>query len=128
MERRLLILAIGLAVAAGGVPSCAAPSVPIPPPSPEAMTFAVDVTGGTASFSYQPVADYAGAIVYVFNRDAGQGVIVTADADGAVAPTPPFVAQEGDEIVVSFELERQLASTCVHLRDGPSSSSLECDL
>ena len=65
---------------------------------------------------------------YVFNRDAGQGIITTADSDGAVAATPPFPAREGDEIVVSFELEAQIASTCVHLRDGQSSSSLECDL
>jgi hypothetical protein len=127
MGRRLLIAALALALSAG-VSSCAAPSVPIPPPSPEAMAFEVDATAGTASFTYQPTADYAGAIVYVFNRDSGQGVITTADPDGAVAPTAPFPARDGDEIVVSFELERQLASTCVHLRDGSSSSSLECDL
>ena len=92
------------------------------------MSFEVDVAGGTASFAYDPVADYAGAVVYVFNRDAGQGVITTADGDGGVAPTEPFPAAEGDEIVVSFELESQIASTCVRLRDGQSSSNLECDL
>jgi hypothetical protein len=119
--------ALSVAVAAG-LFACAAPSVPIPPPQPERMSFEVDVAGGTARFSYEPVADYAGAVVYVFNRDAGQGVITTADGDGGVAPTEPFPAAEGDEIVVSFELESQIASTCVRLRDGQSSSSLECDL
>jgi len=92
------------------------------------MSFAVDLTGGTATFEYAPRADYAGAVVYVFNRDEGRGVITTADGDGRVPPTEPFPAFEGDEIVVSFELESQIASTCVHLRDGQSSSSLECDL
>lgn len=116
------------AAAAAGLWACAAPSVPIPPPQPERMSFELDLDAGSASFAYDPVADYAGAVVYVFNRDAGQGVITTADGDGRVAPTEPFPAAEGDEIVVSFELESQLASTCVHLRDGQSSSSLECDL
>lgn len=92
------------------------------------MTFEVDLAGGTATFEYAPVADYAGAVVYVFNRDAGRGVITTADGDGRVPPTEPFPAVEGDEIVVSVELESQISSTCVHLRDGQSSSNLECDL
>jgi hypothetical protein len=119
--------ALAVAVATG-LWACAAPSVPIPPPVPERMSFEVDTAGGTASFAYQPIADYAGAVVYVFNRDTGRGIITTADGDGAVAPTEPFPAQEGDEIVVSFELESQLASTCVRLRNGQSNSSLECDL
>lgn len=116
------------AAVVAGLWACAAPSVPIPPPQPERMSFEVDLDAGTASFSYDPVADYAGAVVYVFNRDAGRGIISRADGDGRVAPTEPFPAAEGDEIVVSFELESQIASTCVHLRDGQSSSGLECDL
>jgi hypothetical protein len=67
-------------------------------------------------------------VVYVFNRDAGEGVITVAGPDGRVSPTAPFPAQEGDEVVISFELANQLASTCVRLRDGPSSSGLKCDL
>ena len=107
--------------------ACATPSIPIPPPSPEDMAFDVDAEAGSARFSYEPDPDYASAIVYVFNRDAGEGIITTADGDGAVAPTEPFPAQEGDEVVVTFELESQLASTCVVVADGPSSSGRECD-
>lgn len=91
------------------------------------MEFAVDAEAGSARFSYQRDSSYAGAIVYVFNRDAGEGVITTADSEGAVAPTEPFPATEGDEVVVTFELEAQLASTCVVIADGPSSSGRECD-
>lgn len=108
--------------------ACATPSIPIPPPSPENMAFEVDAGAGSARFSYRRDADYANAIVYVFNRDAGEGVITTADAEGAVAPTQPFPARDGDEVVVTFELESQLASTCVVVADGPSSSGRECDL
>ena len=113
---------------AGLLAACATPSIPIPPPSPENMAFEVDVEAGSARFSYRREADYAHAIVYVFNRDAGEGVITTADAEGAVAPTQPFPAADGDEVVVTFELESQLASTCVVVADGPSSSGNECDL
>ncbi len=64
------------------------------------MAFEVDVAAGSASFSYDPVADYAGAVVYVFNRDAGRGVITTADGDGGVPPTYPtntgFADLDGD--------------------------------
>jgi hypothetical protein len=106
---------------------CVTPSVPIPPPKPEAMTFEVDFDLGSARFAYQPDPSYAFAIVYVFNRDAGRGVITTANADGSVSPTDPFPAEIGDAVIVTFELEQQLASTCVRLQDGPSSSALRCD-
>jgi hypothetical protein len=108
--------------------ACATPSIPIPPPSPENMAFEVDADAGNARFSYRAESSYAGAIVYVFNRDAGAGVITTADGDGAVDPTDPFPAADGDEVVVTFELEHQLASTCVRVADGQSSSSRECGL
>lgn len=124
-----LACALALALALGaGLGACATPSIPIPPPSPESMTFEVDLEVGTARFSYRPTADYANAVVYVFNRDTGEGVITTADDRGAVAPSEPFPAEEGDEIVVSFELEEQLASTCVVLQDGQSNSALKCNL
>ena len=116
------------ALLAAVLTACATPSIPIPPPSPENMAFEVDVDAGSARFSYRRDSTFAGAIVYVFNRDAGEGVITTADGEGAVAPTDPFPATEGDEVVVTFELEHQLASTCVVLADGPSSSGRECDI
>jgi hypothetical protein len=108
--------------------ACATPPAPIPPPEPERMSFDIDLETGTARFSYEPFADYAGAVVYVFNRDQGRGVIATAAADGSVAPTDPFPAADGDAIVVSVETDDQLSSTCVRVADGPSSSARECDL
>lgn len=115
------------ALSAALVINCATPSVPIPPPAPEHMTFAVDFDLGAATFEYRAFSSYGGAVVYVFNRDAGAGVIATADADGAVGPTDPFPAVEGDEVVVTFELENQFASTCVVLQDGQSSPANRCD-
>ena len=118
---------LGSLLAAAVLAACATPSIPIPPPSPENMAFEVDADAGVASFTYRRNADYAHAIVYVFNRDAGEGIIATADGEGAVA-TQPFPAADGDEVVVTFELESQLASTCVVVANGPSSSGRVCDL
>lgn len=106
--------------------ACATPSVPVPPPEPESMVFAVQAAASTATFSYDPEPSYGGAIVYVFNRSVGVGIIATAESDGSVGETEPFAATVGDEVVVTFEFAEQLASTCVALTDGRSSSANEC--
>jgi hypothetical protein len=110
-----------------GVAGCVTPSVPIPPPEPERIAFALDADAGTATFSYGRSV-YQGAVVYVFNRDRGVGVITTAESDGSVAPTAPFAAADGDDVVVTFDRDDQLAAVCVTLHDGPSSSAYECSL
>jgi hypothetical protein len=119
-----LASALALAVVAG----CVTPSVPVPPPEAESITFALDADAGTVQFSYGPSPDFPGAIVYVFNRDRGVGVITTAEDDGSVAPTDPFAATAGDDILVTFDLDFQLTSICVEVADGPSSPARECDL
>src|SRR5690349_22379070 len=100
--------------------SCITPSIPIPPPEPERMVFELDVTSGAATFEYPPEDNYAEAIVYVYNRTLGEGVITTARADGSIPTTPPFPADFGDEVAVTIEAEAQVVSTCVVLRQtGP---------
>ncbi|MCP4449021.1 MAG: hypothetical protein GY811_27355 [Myxococcales bacterium] len=126
MTRWLQRLAF-LALLALSIQACVTPSVPIPPPSPEKVFFALDGDIGSATFRYDPDPSFARAIVYVFNRDVGQGIITTAEIDGSVSQTEPFPALEGDEIVITFETEYQLSSTCVTIRDGQSSSGFECE-
>jgi len=107
---------------------CVTPSVPIPPPSPDQMVFEIDVDAGSASFEFDPERSYANAIVYVFNRSLGEGIITTADPNGRVPPTEPFPAAAGDEVVITFEVATQLPSTCVILRQGRSDAGQRCDL
>jgi hypothetical protein len=114
------------ALALGAVTGCVTPTIPIPPPEPEKIAFQVDTDLGVARFTYDAFPSYANAIVYVFNRDGGTGVITTAEPDGSVAPTDPFAGQAGDEVVVTFELDGDLGSTCVTLQNGQSSSANEC--
>jgi hypothetical protein len=118
--RRLFPWLLVLAIA-----GCVTPSIPIPPPAPERMTFSVDLTAGTTTFAYPPDSNYADAIVYVFNRSVGQGVITTARADGSVAQTPPFPAQYGDEVAVTIEAQAQAVSTCVVLH--PTGATETCN-
>lgn len=115
---RLAIL-LGLVVALG---ACITPSIPIPPPSPERMVFEVDTTGGIATFAYPANDNYADAIVYVYNRTIGEGIITHANADGSVSTTPPFPADFENEVAVTIEADEQIVSTCVviHENQGPT--------
>lgn len=125
MRRIALPLLVSLGLAAGGV-GCVTPSIPIPPPDPAMMNFTVNGMDGTAVFSYPPKQDYEGAIVYVFNRDQGVGIIEQARPDGGVGPTRPVAAKIGEQIVVSFQLDDQTVSRCIRLRDGQQDPTAYC--
>jgi len=115
-------LAFGLGLGLLGslaLAACVTPSIPIPPPEPELMTFAVDVGAGVVSFSYDPEPNFSDAVVYIYNRDRGQGIITTARADGSVGPTAPFGAAVGENIAVTFETDETTVGACVQIRaDG----------
>src|SRR5262245_20371897 len=98
------VLAIAAVIASGGFLT---PSIPIPPPDPGRMTFAVTGDGAntSATFQYPPDVNYGSSIVYVFNRDRGVGIIETARVDGSVGPTRPVPAALGEQIVVTFQVE-----------------------
>jgi hypothetical protein len=121
---RPLLSILVLAVLGG----CITPSIPIPPPDPGRMTFAVTVSGtsSTATFSYPPDVNYVDTVVFVFNRNRGVGVIEAARPDGSVGPTAPLSAALGEQIVVSFQREDQTVSTCIRLREGAQSSNDFC--
>jgi len=110
--RRLAVLVV--------LAGCVTPSIPIPPPDPAKMTFHVEGTGSasTATFSYAHDDQYVDAVVYVFNRDVGQGVIQSANPDGSIGPTQPFPAKIGDRVEVSVQRVDQTESTCVRVKDG----------
>ncbi|MEZ4404658.1 MAG: hypothetical protein R3B06_31850 [Kofleriaceae bacterium] len=122
MLRRLVIAA----AMCTGLSACITPSIPIPPPEPALMTFDLDVAAGAGTFSYRAEPNYANAVVYVYNRTAGTGVIATARVDGSVGPTAAFPARVGDNVAVTFETDEASASTCVVVRAGAPSSVDYC--
>jgi hypothetical protein len=124
--KRIVSMAFASVFAAIAV-GCVTPSIPIPPPSPERMEFAIDTASGLATFSYPATRNYADAIVYVFNRERQVGVITVADSSGRVAPTPSFAANAGDQVNVTFEREDQAVSTCIRLRNGTQANTDACD-
>ena len=108
---------------------CITPSIPIPPPDPAKMTFDIDTTApvNTAVFTYPPEDRIKDAIVFVFNRDQGEGIIVSAHPDGSVGPTKPFPAIVNDQVVVTFQNGDQSVSTCIRIRQGAQSATAYCD-
>lgn len=122
----------GLAIAIAGLLAggCITPSIPIPPPDPERMTFVVtgDAGNTSATFAYPADINFRDSIVFVFNRDRGLGIIEASRADGSVGPTRPVSATIGDQIVVTFQREDQTISTCIRLRDGQQSATPYCSL
>lgn len=112
-----------------GLGACITPSIPIPPPEPSMMTFTLegDVGNHTTTFEYPPNVNYQDAVVFVFNRDRGTGIIETARPDGSVGPTAPVRAELDEQIVVSFQRDDQTVSTCIRLREGPQNGLAYCD-
>jgi hypothetical protein len=108
---------------------CITPSIPIPPPDPELMTFAVagDGANTTATFTYPPDINYESSILYLYNRDRGLGIIEATRPDGSVGPTRPVSAAIGEQIVVTFQRGDLTMSTCIRLRNGQQSSTDYCN-
>lgn len=115
------------ALVGGAIAGCITPSVPVPPPSAEAQSFAIDGASGTATYQGSLGSDWTNSWVVVLVERTGDGVVARSDATGVVAPTDPFLAVEGD--IVNIEYERddgERAALCLILHPGPSSSNYEC--
>jgi hypothetical protein len=124
--RRVRLRWLAILALVFGLSACITPSIPIPPPEPSSMTFAVDAQGGTVTFRYAAEPNYANAVVYIFNRNLGTGVITTARADGSVGPTAPFPAALGHNVAVTFETPEVSVTTCVVVREGAPSAVEYC--
>lgn len=123
LTRLPVLVALWALVAAGG---CVTPSIPIPPPDPSLMTFAVttDSEGAvtSASLTYPATESYRGGVVYVYNRTLGRGIIEAVHPDGSIGPTPPVEAQLNHALVITVENDDQIVSTCVLLQEGTPTS------
>lgn len=102
LSRLLLPLALWVAVTAAAV-GCSSPTLPLPPPSLSELR--LDNGQVTVEGSATP-----GALVFVWNRDVGDGRITTAeDDDGYFMAVVPGSA--GDTIVVWSQLDDQQSPT-----------------
>ena len=126
LPRLRAFVALGAVVL--GLTGCITPSIPIPPPDPTEMRFPIDTEAGTATFSYGPEINYANALVYVYDRTRQLGVIAQARADGSVGPTQPFPAGDGDNVVVTFQADDDIVSSCVVITAAAPVPSNFCTL
>jgi hypothetical protein len=110
MEPRLCFRAAAIATF---LVACNTPTIPIPPPGPEPQDVVVatydldpsklvftggpEVAGASSSFP-------GGARVTLYDDDAGDGTIVTADADGTFV-SDPVTGGEGDRVRIWYEDE-----------------------
>jgi len=123
--RRLAVFAFVVLLA--GASGCVTPSIPIPPPDPARMTFHLSVIDGVpvAEFTYPPDQNYHDGVVYLYNRNLGEGRIKYVNADDSIGPVQ-MTASENDEVVVTIETPDQTSSTCVRVREGTGQDANSC--
>lgn len=100
-------LAVALACV-GAVWACNAPFIPVPPP--EASFTAELLTDGTGAqktvwiTNGHPGAQAASAEFFIFDNNAGDGVIVRANPDGSYQ-APPFNGNLNDHVYIYYETD-----------------------
>ncbi len=94
----LATAALGLGVAT----ACNTPSVPLPPPLVENMTFDSGPSAGTVILKSPPQSGIGAVRFSVYNESQQVGVIVESAADGSFT-TPPFPGADGDYMQLYYE-------------------------
>jgi len=120
------LVPFGLVIA---LSSCITPSIPIPPPDPDDMTFDITIDGNGSSnavLTYPSDSNYASGTVYLQNRSTGFGVFQPVNSDDSIGPTQPLAAKAGDEVIVTIGTPVQTVSTCVVLRQGIQDPTALC--
>lgn len=120
------VVSISLVIA---LSSCITPSIPIPPPDPDDMTFDITVDANGSSntvLTYPADSNYANGTVYLQNHTTGFGVFQPVNPDDSIGPTQPLAAKAGDEVIVTIGTPVQTVSTCVVLRQGIQDPTALC--
>ena len=99
---RLRIWLATAAIALGLATACNTPSVPLPPPLLDAISFADGGAPGMVVMQGAPSPRHANVRFYIFNRSRNDGVITGAAADGSFT-TSPFAGSEGDLVQLYFD-------------------------
>ncbi len=122
-----LRIAIGaLALALGLCTACYTPSVPLPPPLVQNMTFSAGQTAGTVVLTSPPEPQIGAARFSIFNVSQGTGVIFIANSDGSFT-SPPFPGAEGDYVQISYEKGADTAVLCTTLHLSGSLTGSTCN-
>jgi hypothetical protein len=108
--RLWVLAAAGLVGGAGCLlvfASCNTPFIPLPPPGDPTFTPVAMDGRGEARTLWEtrgaPASAMSEARVFVFNIDAGTGVIVRAAADGSYITADPLEGRLGDRVQLRYE-------------------------
>jgi hypothetical protein len=102
LRSRLRLACAAALLALGGGLACTTPSVPLPPPLLESLSFQQSPIPGSIVMHGDPTDRHANVRFYTFNRTGGDGVITDTGADGSFT-TSPFAAVAGDDIQLYFD-------------------------
>ena len=122
LKRRLARLGVALGFV-GAMWACNAPLIPVPPPAASFTSALVsDETGAQKTVwitNGHPGADAGGARFFIYDNDAGNGVIVRANDDGSYR-APAFPGTANDHVYIYYQTEAGQSSevACRMLVDG----------
>jgi hypothetical protein len=120
---RIVVAAAALALVAT---ACYTPSVPLPPPLVQNMTFSSGAAADTVILTSPAEAQIGPARFSIFNVSRGTGVIFVANSDGSFT-SPPFPGVEGDYIQISYDKENDSAELCTTLHLAGSLTGATCN-
>ena len=123
---RLRIALGALALAAGFCTACYTPSVPLPPPLVEQMTFSAGDKPGTVVLTSAAQPQIGAARFSVFNVSQGMGVIFIANPDGSFT-SPPLPGNDGDYIDISYDKDNESSDRCTTLHVGVALVGASCN-
>jgi len=130
-SRRRLVSRLRLVVAAGALAlglatACYTPSVPLPPPLVQNMTFTAGQTAGTVVLASPAEPQIGAARFSIFNVSQGTGVIFLSNSDGSFT-SPPFPGNEGDYIQIAYDKDNDSAELCTTLHLAGSLTGSTCN-
>ncbi|MDB4971433.1 MAG: hypothetical protein JWN44_7122 [Myxococcales bacterium] len=99
---RLRLVLAALALALGLTTACYTPSVPLPPPLVENMTFADGPAAGSVILKSPPQPAIGQARFSIYNVSQKTGVILESATDGSFT-TAPFPGTDGDYVQIYYE-------------------------
>jgi hypothetical protein len=84
------------------VGGCVTPSVPLPPPDLQALTFTAAAAPGLVQVIGKPSERHSDARFYIYDYGTGDGVITRAAHDGTFT-SMPFAGNDLDTVQIYFD-------------------------
>jgi hypothetical protein len=128
MTSRLRIGFLATLLALAGGLACNTPSVPLPPPELDVISFQPASASDSVFLQSLAASRFASARFYVYNLTRNEGVITDAAADGSFT-TDPFPGATGDTVEIYYDPPgggERSPSVCTTLQIGSALIGSDC--